>query len=255
MFRVAINETRYGTMMYPHNDLAFILELVKGKIYEQDMIEMLLAPTIKASKIILDVGAHCGSHSVIYAKLNPDAKIFAFEPQKKMFLLLNMNLRNNGITNVTTIQAALGNKICNATMNASCVDGPTTNQPLDDGHLFNLGGLQIGEGGEPIKILTMDSINFNGKVDYIKIDTEGFESFVLSGGLATITRDKPIIFFEHNDKVVTPQMAGFYEPIDYNIMSKLSELKYSFTAVEGGNYLALPSAYTSDSLSVTKRSI
>jgi FkbM family methyltransferase len=243
MYKVAVNETKYGTMMYRHNDIAFVTELARGKIYEEGIIENLLGPFIKKANIIADVGAHCGSHSVIYSRLNPNCKIFSFEPQKKLFQILNMNIKNNDIKNVQCFNLALGNKTCESSMNAKCVDGPNTNCALNDEQVFNFGGLQIGIGGEPISIIKMDDFDFGGTVDFIKIDVEGFESFVVNGGERTITRDHPTIFFEHNEKIVTKEMDGSYENVQKNIVDFLLAQGYAVNAVllngaNTGNYLA-----------------
>jgi hypothetical protein len=46
-------------------------------------------------------------------------------------------------------------------------------------------------------VKTLDSYNFD-KVDFIKIDVEGYEPEVLEGAKQLINRHRPIIFFEVN---------------------------------------------------------
>lgn len=42
---------------------------------------------------------------------------------------------------------------------------------------------------------TLDEV-LQGPVDFIKVDTDGFDFEVLRGGEATIRRDRPILYFE-----------------------------------------------------------
>ena len=256
MYRIAINETKYGPMMYLHNDIAFIDELKEGRIYDQGLIESIKEYFIDAD-IILDIGAHCGSHSIIYSKLAPNAQIYAFEPQKKLFSILNLNIKNLSIKNVLAINCALGNKLCDSSMAAFCIDGPNQFQILNDDLNFNFGGLQVGVGGEPIKILTLDILfkestlfqnsnsEFLSKKIFIKIDAEGFEPYILDGGLEFITKFRPKIFFEHNNKVANATMIDSFLEVNYNIFDKLKELNYNIipiviNQVLSGNYLAIP---------------
>lgn len=55
------------------------------------------------------------------------------------------------------------------------------------------------EGGEEVKIKTLDSFNIKEKIDLIKIDVEGFEYFALSGGIQTIKKNKPVILIEEHN--------------------------------------------------------
>ena len=51
-----------------------------------------------------------------------------------------------------------------------------------------------------VEIDTLDNIFYNNdiKVDFIKIDTEGYEYNILKGGEKTIKKYKPIIQLEYN---------------------------------------------------------
>jgi FkbM family methyltransferase len=240
MISLVFNNTKYAKMMYNKYDFAFVSELNKGFIYEENLIETHLSDLIKKSNIILDIGSHCGSHSIIYSKINPNAQIYAFEPQEKMFKILNMNISINNITNIKTYNLALGNKKCLACMDNICKDGPNINIDINNPDIhFNLGGLQIGINGEPIVIDILDNFNF-GKIDFIKIDVEGFESFVIDGGINSIIKYKPFIFFENNSKTVTTDMKNYYNKIDYSIFDKLTSLNYIIKQLDGDNYLAIP---------------
>jgi hypothetical protein len=58
-----------------------------------------------------------------------------------------------------------------------------------------MGDLSVGVGGEKIEIKTLDSLEIS-KVDFIKIDVQGYEKYVLTGSENTIRNSKPIIIIE-----------------------------------------------------------
>ena len=49
--------------------------------------------------------------------------------------------------------------------------------------------------GIEVQMVTLDEFNFT-EVDFLKIDCEGFEVFVLRGAIETLKRNKPVIIVE-----------------------------------------------------------
>jgi FkbM family methyltransferase len=251
---VLTGPTKYGTMSYYSHDVHFSRTLAGGKMFDELSLDRLV-PYIQASNVILDVGSHCGSHSVAYAHMNPTAKIFAFEPQKRIFKLLEKNIADNNLGGrVVAHNFALGNKECAASM------GPVarkTNEYLNpfiilhdgqshvpaDAPLANLGGMSIGTGGESIEIKKLDNLmNIVAKytIDYIKIDVEGFEDVFIDGAKTVIERDLPVIFYENNEKTITKEMNGTFEPVQESIREFLLRHSYIITHFPDNNYLAVP---------------
>jgi len=238
MLFLASNDTKYGTMQYLYNDVAFCQQLYNGKVFDQELIEEFLSPIIKKCVNVLDVGAHCGSHTIVYKSINPNVNVFCFEPQKDIYKVLNINIKLNRLENVQTFNFALGNNNCDAKMNDKVVDGPNTDKKLNNVDLFNFGGLQIGKDGEDIQIKKYDDLGFEHKVDFIKIDVEGFESIVIDGMLNMLKRDRPFIFFESNCKKITKSMKPYYNKFKRDIFEVLNDLNYKIDKINTDNYLA-----------------
>lgn len=241
--------TDRGYMSYYKNDLAFTKFLSINKIYEQDIIENHISDIIKNSSTILDIGAHCGSHTVVYKSINPDVKVYSFEPQKKLFELLTKNIEANKFSDVKLYNNAVANKPITYSLGKSISDGYVLDLPISYGKnsYSNLGGVKLGSGGESVECITIDSLNLDS-CDYIKIDVEGAEHLVIEGAKETIKRFKPAIMFEHNLQRLSNETLKFFEATELpDIMKTLEEFGYTITAIDSkGNNLAIPQTEKTD---------
>lgn len=168
--------------------------LDNNTMWEEDSIKYFfdMIPKNKAVNII-DIGAQSGLYS-LYAKYLPIATFFSFEPFKKTFDLLNENIILNNITNVDTYNIGISNKKETTILNTSIShNGLHTmgNNPLRFNDICQV----------LINVDTIDNLFYdkNISVDFIKIDTEGWEYNILQGGEKTIKEYKPIIQLEWNE--------------------------------------------------------
>lgn len=140
---------------------------------------------------IVDIGAQSGLYS-LYAKFKPNSFFYAFEPFDKTFKILNENINLNEIKNIKTFNLAVSNKKGNSILNVceSHNELHTLGKPLRFNDIKQIS----------IETTTLDDefYNKNIKTDFIKIDTEGHEYFILKGGINTIEKYKPIIQLEWN---------------------------------------------------------
>jgi FkbM family methyltransferase len=243
-FSIAENMTQFGYMSYFSNDLAFINELKKEKIYEQDYVIKFLFDIIKKSNTIVDAGAHAGSHTIMYKSINPKVTIHCFEPQIIMYQLLKHNILKNELQNVYPYNYALANKITTTTLSGKISDGFAKNRDIHYGGKIysNLGGIKIGAGGEEINTMTIDSLNLES-CDFIKIDVEGFEPMVLLGAIETINKFKPTILFENNTQRVSNDILKEFDMDEeqYDTIKILKDVGYSsINLIDNNcNYLAV----------------
>lgn len=228
----------YGTIEYFSNDYEMTRQVTAQKIFEQDFVLTQIAPLIQRKQgVVLDIGAHCGSHTLLYKRVNPDLRVLAFEPQKKMFDLLVRNVARNNLQGVQCYNVALGHYNGEAEMNGFSYDGPNSLSTVsyDDGPMYNLAGLQIGEHGEKVKMRTLDSLfayNLDWgdeEVVFMKIDVEGYEPYVLQGAELLIQGYSPIICFEYNHKRSNSYKTSF---------EVLDEYGYTYRKLYGENWIA-----------------
>lgn len=146
--------------------------------------------------IILDVGANCGIFGLVIAKYfqekKVEKKVFCYEPNPRVFELLTSNLQQN---QAISDKVKLFNKGLGDARGSLELQIPLRNS--------GAGSLLRNYESEPhdkveIEISTLDIelLNVDQTVDFIKIDVENYEYFVLNGSREIIQRDRPVIFFE-----------------------------------------------------------
>lgn len=198
---ISKSNTPYGQLYYYEND-AFIANLLRyNEMWDEELILNHLASIIKDSSSILDIGAHVGSHSVMYKFLNPSLEIHAFELQTMMYELLKKNIHINSLKNIHSFNCAVGHRVRTITIDNLITDGPNSYKKYSyhDGQDYNFGGISLGYGEVEQLMITIDSLKLKS-CDFIKIDVEGSETLVLMGAIETIEKYRPAIFFEENYK-------------------------------------------------------
>ncbi len=244
--QIATSYTAYGEMMYLTNDYYISMAFKENYMYEQELVETTLYKYVENAKVIVDVGAHVGSHTVMYGVINPKAKIHAFEIQTRIYKLLQRNILRNRLQNVEVYHCAVGNKTKMVTVNNEITDGPNADEPFDyDSYkCYNFGGVSLGTGGEEVMMTTIDSLNLDA-CDFLKIDVEGFEYPVILGAINTIIKYKPTIFYEKNyEKPFSRELANIAEIDEHDVVNVeylLLSLGYrNFISVGKLNILAYP---------------
>ncbi len=171
---------------------------------------------IKPAMHILDIGANIGETSMAFSKLTGvNGSVYSFEPDPQTFERLKKHLELNGCSNVIPVNKGLGK---------------------EEGELFleegenNSGGNRISPGqqakqGKKIVITTMDKFakaNSISKIDFIKIDVEGYEYHVLLGAEETIDKHRPAFFIELVDDFLKDQGASSSMLIEFLHLKKYS---------------------------------
>lgn len=178
-------------------------------------------------KVVIDVGANVGVFSIYAAILNAK-KVYAFEPVPETYMMLKENIKLNNLENVIIpINKALGDKEKVEIMYYSNIgDGGTT---LNLSKIKYLNEKVIKKSIK-VMITTLDNFvkqNKIPKVDFIKMDVEGYEENILLGAKETIKKWKPILSFSAyhlpTDKERLPQIVKSIRP-DYKIkLNKFGE--------------------------------
>ena len=137
---------------------------------------------LEPGMVFLDIGAHVGLYSLPVArKIGPTGRVIAFEPHPGNRSLLETNVQDNDLDNVTVVPAAVAD-----------VEGEMTLQLSS----FNTGDHRLyrgqpKSGGVPVQVVTVDGYCESAgidAVDLVKIDVQGAEANVLAGMSAMISQ-------------------------------------------------------------------
>lgn len=221
--------------------------------------EILYASLNLMGATILEVGAHIGIYTTFLAKKAIGGRILAFEPNPLNFHFLSKNLAINCIDNAQIINAGLSDNKGEQIFSAKRYNSATGTFKRDKQALMEKQKTKITKRSVPV--FTIDDVIEKFKldiIDFIKIDTEGFEPFVLSGAIQTIKRYKPVLYFEihgltenqkHDD---LSNIFHMISPFHYNIHKLTRGLTQvtvnNIVDVGGGGFVA----YYEDRLNIKK---
>ena len=179
---------------------------------------------IPVGGVVVDVGASLGDTAAVLSEMVGEAGVVhAFEPNPPTLECLRHNMRE--CANVFTYEAGLGTKDhqpVGVVLDTNNV-GASRLEPQPDGRIIVL----------PLDIFSASW----SRLDFLKIDAEGWEPLVLDGARETILRHRPAMLIEVN---TWPLGKMGFTPDD--IWSRLDALNYQFERFDGpyGDVLALP---------------
>jgi FkbM family methyltransferase len=146
--------------------------IVFGNRFDSREEHKLLIESLGHGDIFVDIGANCGLFALPAARqVGPTGRVIAIEPNSEMLRRLRFNISANGFTNLTVVDAAVGDQAGIAQLYLS-----TSQQGKS--------GLVSGEDlpSVPVRVETLLQIcteNNVNRVDALKIDIEGFEDRAL----------------------------------------------------------------------------
>jgi FkbM family methyltransferase len=166
----------------------------------------IILQTLPNNCVVIDGGANIGFVAVPVAQfLQPkNGIVYAFEPQRMIFNALAGTIALNEINNLFLEKKALGDK-----------KGFTFVPPVDYGKPADFGTVELGdnEQGEAVEIITVDSLNLE-RLDFFKLDVEGYEVLALQGAKKTIKQFEPWCWVEYW-KIGHDSIMECFKGLDY----------------------------------------
>jgi FkbM family methyltransferase len=137
---------------------------------------------------VVDIGANIGYFTVLAARLVEErGRVLAFEPDPHNFALLTKSICANRLRNVTALNMALGAESGSARLYRS-------HSNFGDHRLYS-DPKSAGRSSEEVPVDTLDNVlaaHRAAKVDFIKMDVQGYEHSVLRGMAATLAANPGI---------------------------------------------------------------
>ena len=179
----------------------------------------LFLQVVKPGDIVIDAGANIGAFTVPLAKrVGPTGRVHSFEPQKVINQRLITNVVLNDLENVDVYLAALGN-----------TTGTILVPNINYQHSSNFGAVSLVEPlpnqtestSYAVPMHTLDEMNFYNPItqsscpNFIKMDVERMEKWVLQGATQLLQRCRPFIHAENNAMSTAKGLIEHLYDIDY----------------------------------------
>lgn len=223
------NNKSYYFHVLPNCEICNIIK--NNEIWEKYM-HAVFEKYITCDSIVVECGCHVGIHTLKIASLCK--KLYAFEPMPETNKVLNLNLKLNNIENVVVFNEGVSDKH-GMTKFSWIMSGNPGGAGLDNNPMGMPSWIQPCTETIHVKLTTIDSLSLN-RLDFMKIDVEGYESLAICGAMETIKRFKPVIIMEvwmnHNGGV----------DINYTrtLFKDLLDIGYEVTQVAGPDFLFTP---------------
>lgn len=204
------------------NGIVYRLDLMEGidlaiflGVYEVGTIRA-YTKIIKEGDHVVDVGANIGAHTLRFADLvGGTGKVTAFEPTDYAFGKLSRNVQLNPRLSPRIVLNQM------MLMDTDRSSGPMP-QVYSSWPLVQSEDVHPGHFGKKMETAhatstTLDTyIEMNGipKVDFMKIDVDGYEYQVLKGAVSTIKRCHPVIIMELSPYVLKETGHNLGEILD-----------------------------------------
>ena len=249
-------ESNYQLNLFIYNNIHLLKFLLP---HEKDYYGMLLVCRNNPQDVILDIGASLGISTLGFRRLGFKNKIYAFEPNYILYKkYLKKNLEKDKSTKIKNIALANfnGSKIMHMPFyNSECIHYFCS---YDIKYLINSIKITFPNLLNKLKIIKkkipcrrFDDLKMNIKPHFIKIDTEGFDEYVLKGMKKTIRKYKPIFLIEYNKEYFKniKSILKDYLPYIYDLRenkmtplsSKINNIKVSRTNKK--NFLSIRNVY------------
>lgn len=220
-----ILEDIYGIkfILYPWDETA-LEKLTSRKIYHEEIAAM--KKLVRAGDVVFDVGANVGFMSCFLAKTTGEnGKVHSFEPVKETFFQLKENLAINRAENAKAHRLAIFNEKRKVIMNLFEQKYSGWN---------SLGKPKFKElapmAQEEVMAETLDNFCQEQKIDkinFLKIDAEGFDKYVLLGA-RELLRGKKIEYLSFEISEIPLKGSGVKPKEIFDFLKTCGYESYAF---------------------------
>jgi FkbM family methyltransferase len=183
--KVSCEGIQFSLKLDPNNGSVDKEIFLRG-VYEPDVLRK-IKENITDNSVCLDVGANIGQHSLFMASIAKSGKVYSFEPLKSLSTQIQESIQENKYTNIEVYNFGVSNSDEKKEIYLDNLNmGRTTFDPR-----VEASSKQIAE------VKVFDRFwNKRGKIDFIKMDVEGYEYFALQGMRESLELYHPAILFE-----------------------------------------------------------
>lgn len=160
-------------------------------------LEPLVRAHLPEDGVAIDVGAHAGQFTRMFARLAPRGRVVSFEPSPYALSVLDKALSFRGVRNVSVEPYGLGAEPGEVALATPLKRSGAVGYGL--AHVATAEEAAAGQRRDVIRIDTLDAyVARSGlsRMDFVKVDVEGFEGPFLDGAAHSLARFRPALLIE-----------------------------------------------------------
>ena len=206
------------------------LAIINNQIFDKEIVE-LATKFIKPDTAVLDIGANFGQMSILFSNLvGEKGKVYSFDADDWIFEILQKNIQAN--KKADKIKPYFG-----AVYNEDQQILFFPDQDFEQYGTYGSYGIDINaQSGRKVKTLTIDNLNIEDRISFIKIDVQGSDLKAMQGAIKTIKKNKCPVVFEYEYNLEEKNNMLFQDYVEF-----VESIGYRFSKVINGyNYLILP---------------
>jgi FkbM family methyltransferase len=230
--KLSFYETKTGNYYLPtdavNDEIAATIK--KDLVYDKEVVDI-AAKFIRSGTTVLDLGCNFGQMSILFSNLvSHDGKVHAFEADDWVYEILLKNISANSKEKIIIPHFGAVHNINNETLF----------YPIQDFKKYQTYGSHgidyTTHRGRKVKSLTIDSLDIQEIISFMKIDIEGGDLKAMQGARKTILKNKMPIIFEYQYVFEDKYKMCFQDYIDF-----VESINYRFSKVINNcNFLILP---------------
>jgi FkbM family methyltransferase len=180
-----------------------------NRVYINSQYEIPNIVEINKGDIVIDAGAFYGDSAFYFdSAVSPDGLVYAFEPNKQIAQVLKDNIISNNRKNIVVVESGLSDKSSKATMSEDEASSFITDcDTIDNSNNFLVDLTTIDNFAEKTQLK---------KIDFIKMDIEGYELNAINGAMHSIKKYKPklaiSIYHRYSDMYELPLLINKIDP-------------------------------------------
>jgi len=228
---LSLFKTKTGNYFLPiaaYND-GISAAIKEDRVFDENIVNV-AKKYITLNSSVLDVGSNFGQMAILFSNLTGDGgKVYAFDAADFVFEILTKNIAANDKKNVVATFGAVHNV-------------PDTYLFFPEPDFSKYGtygsfGIDYKNSlGRKVPTITIDGLNIQEKISFMKVDVQGGDLYAMQGAVKTIAKNKMPIVFEYECSVEDELPITFQDYVDF-----VNHINYKFVKViDGQNYLILP---------------
>lgn len=228
---LTLHKTVTGNYYLPtdaHDDI--VANAIKNnQIFEKDVVD-LASKYIKPGNNVLDIGANFGQMSILFSDMvGENGKVYSFDADDWIYEIFNKNIEANNKTGKIIPHFGAVHNVAGETL-------IFPEQNFEEFGSYGSYGIDYNaKKGREIKTITIDSLQIEAPIHFMKIDIQGGDLQALQGAVKTIEKNRMPILFEYEYHFEEKFNMCFQDYVDF-----VQSINYKFhKVVNGHNFLII----------------